>query len=360
MIGRIVSDVIIVAQKKRMITAVLLIWLTVPINLVHTKTSLQDWFEDNIDLPLSHYPFFFKRNHDLFSNLCYDSPGTHSARTKNICGYVRRTGLKCWGYESALGIVCDQNDTIKYSECDGAPRAWARNKKEQEDIFFEQADFGYIKARADELTTFCRPKNTPNVSKLFGKSSSLECTKYFRFCRAKSIMIDFQELNKLPEPIKYRSDILDDGLIGGLDCDLDNSKLVDESSHKSPLQSWYEELEHYTVFSESPKCDHVITKPTFIMKLDATVNMYHHFCDFINLYASLHLNNSFSLDNQIIIWDSTDYWGNFAIVWQSFTKNPLISLDSFRGKKVCFKDAVFPFLPRMIFGKVNYNRILLR
>lgn len=32
--------------------------------------------------------------------------------------------------------------------------------------------------------------------------------------------------------------------------------------------------------------------------------MYHHFCDFFNLYVSQHLNGSFSKDIQIVIWDT--------------------------------------------------------
>lgn len=34
------------------------------------------------------------------------------------------------------------------------------------------------------------------------------------------------------------------------------------------------------------------------------VNMYHHFCDFVNLYISQHLNNSFSRDINIVMWDT--------------------------------------------------------
>lgn len=32
--------------------------------------------------------------------------------------------------------------------------------------------------------------------------------------------------------------------------------------------------------------------------------MYHHFCDFVNLYISQHINNSFSSDINIIMWDT--------------------------------------------------------
>ena len=34
------------------------------------------------------------------------------------------------------------------------------------------------------------------------------------------------------------------------------------------------------------------------------VNMYHHFCDYVNLYISQHLNNSFSMDVNVLIWDT--------------------------------------------------------
>ena len=41
------------------------------------------------------------------------------------------------------------------------------------------------------------------------------------------------------------------------------------------------------------------------MKLDYGGNMYHHFCDFFNLYASQHVNGSqFDKDITIIMWDS--------------------------------------------------------
>lgn len=38
------------------------------------------------------------------------------------------------------------------------------------------------------------------------------------------------------------------------------------------------------------------------------VNMYHHFCDFVNLYISQHINNSFSSDINIIMWDTVRTW----------------------------------------------------
>ena len=46
------------------------------------------------------------------------------------------------------------------------------------------------------------------------------------------------------------------------------------------------------------------------MYLLSGVNLYHHFCDFVNLYASQHLNNSFSTDVNIIMWDTVSVHSN--------------------------------------------------
>lgn len=87
--------------------------------------------------------------------------------------------------------------------------------------------------------------------------------------------------------------------------------------------------------------------------------MYHHFCDFVNLYVSLHLANDFSIDKQILIWDTYAYRSNFGFTWNAFTRHQLLNLGGFKGKTVCFKRVVFPFLPRMIYG-LYYNMPLIR
>ncbi|KAJ8958561.1 hypothetical protein NQ314_006400 [Rhamnusium bicolor] len=89
-----------------------------------------------------------------------------------------------------------------------------------------------------------------------------------------------------------------------------------------------------------------------------TVNMYHHFCDFLNLYASLHLNatqqDAFATDVHVLIWETFTYRSSFQDTWEAFTDHPLWDLKTFRGETVCFKNVVFPLLPRMIFG-LYYN-----
>ncbi len=64
--------------------------------------------------------------------------------------------------------------------------------------------------------------------------------------------------------------------------------------------------------------------------------MYHHFCDFINLYATQHANNSFSKNVQIVFYDTSlsDYWRYFSEMWKVFSKKKPIHLKEFDKKKV--------------------------
>lgn len=86
--------------------------------------------------------------------------------------------------------------------------------------------------------------------------------------------------------------------------------------------------------------------------------MYHHFCDFFNLYAAQHVNlthpSIFNTDINILIWESYSYNSPFAETFKAFTSNPILDLKTFRGEVVCFKNLVLPLLPRMIFG-LYYN-----
>lgn len=156
-------------------------------------------------------------------------------------------------------------------------------------------------------------------------------------------------------------DVIREGQVGGA-CKVNSELLKAEIGHMSPLQSWAPELQHFMALDDNPensgKCDIVVTKPTFIMKLDATINMYHHFCDFFNLYATLHLNNTFTTDINILLWDTVPYRSNFGITWKAFTKHPIQDLKQYIGKTVCFRDVVFPLLPRMIYG-MYYNMPLI-
>jgi len=116
----------------------------------------------------------------------------------------------------------------------------------------------------------------------------------------------------------------------------------------------FSELQVFTEVNstDSFHCDLTITKPTILIKLDSGYNMYHHFCDFINLYVSQHMNQTFTKDLQIILWDTSrdDYWSFFSSTWNAFSSNRLIQIKEFEGKRVCFNNVIFSFLARMFYG----------
>lgn len=103
---------------------------------------------------------------------------------------------------------------------------------------------------------------------------------------------------------------------------------------------------------------HLIFFSLFTKQFLLAINMYHHFCDFFNLYAAQHVNlthpNVFNTDINILIWESYTYNSPFAETFKAFTSNPILDLKTFRGEVVCFKNLVLPLLPRMIFG-LYYN-----
>ena len=80
--------------------------------------------------------------------------------------------------------------------------------------------------------------------------------------------------------------------------------------------------------NEIVPCDVRIEKPTFFMKIDATVNMYHHFCDFFNLYASLHINGSILPNTNTYHFDEEE---NFREI--GFTKFTILLVPSIHSSK---------------------------
>ncbi|XP_072383686.1 EGF domain-specific O-linked N-acetylglucosamine transferase isoform X1 [Diabrotica undecimpunctata] len=295
---------------------------------------------NNINLPEEHLAYYF-RNFPKVAEQCSRS---------NSCSFKKYLNKDvCWGYE----YDCDWSKQYLKPYCPGDHKGWVKTKHAQETTFHAQADFGYVKQQLREMKLVCEP--------LFQDDSSLECSEHLRFCRGRNLMINFTKLANREEPIRYKMDVLGEGDIGGY-CNLRQAWLDEQADQISPLQSWGPELRYFKQLDHRPinegDCDVVIEKPTFILKIDATVNMYHHFCDFFNLYASLHLNatqeDAFSTNVHILIWESFTYRSAFQDTWEAFTDHQLWDLKTFKGKTVCFKNVVFPLLPRMIYG-LYYN-----
>ncbi|XP_041350090.1 EGF domain-specific O-linked N-acetylglucosamine transferase-like [Gigantopelta aegis] len=320
-------------------------WLT-RVSLVLVVTfdisvdCVRSWLDLNI--PQEHVPYFFTNNPHLRRQCLADS----SCPYKNIANVT-----KCWGYESG----CHEKNRMSSPQCPEDANGWVNTKKLQVEKFWNSADFGYVTERKKELTTFCEGRDQDD--------STLECVRYFRYCKATNIYMDLRKSNIRSGTNRYREDIFTEGQIGG-HCKLKKDAVKQEGEHKSPLQSWFAELENYSSLDFHPikdnKCDIVVEKPTYFIKLDAGVNMYHHFCDYVNLYISQHFNNSFSTDVNIVMWDTSPmYYGDFfEVTWEAFTDHPVIYLKQFDGIRVCFRQAVFSFLARMRFG-LYYNMPLI-
>ncbi|XP_008063227.1 EGF domain-specific O-linked N-acetylglucosamine transferase isoform X3 [Carlito syrichta] len=264
----------------------------------------------SIHLPEEHIPFFLHSNRHI-ATVC---------KKDSLCPYKKHLeNLKyCWGYEKS----CKPEFRFGYPVCNYVDMGWTDTLESAEDIFWRQADFGFAQERLEEIHVLCQPKNTSD--------SSLICSRYLQYCRATNLYLDLRNIKRNHD--RFKEDFFQSGEIGG-HCKLDIHTLMSEGQRKSPLQSWFAELQSYTELNfrpiEGAECDIVIEKPTYFMKLDAGVNMYHHFCDFVNLYITQHVNNSFSTDVYVVMWDT-----------------------------VCFKEAIFSLLPRMRYG-LFYNTPLI-
>ncbi|XP_071516984.1 EGF domain-specific O-linked N-acetylglucosamine transferase [Panulirus ornatus] len=315
------------------------IWMYLTVLAVAPGLDSYRW--DDVKLPSEHIAFFFNNNPQVAAE----------CRRSASCPFKMHLDRPaCWGYEAG----CTNDQAYSHVSCPGDARGWVKTKQEQISTFYKQGDFGYVKDRQDELRVYCKPQEEGD--------SWLECSDHLRFCKGRNIYIDFRHLVHRKEIVHYHTDVLQSGQIGG-HCKLDKKLLRKNSDQISALQSWGPELQHFTEQTEKVEprgrlCDQWVDTPTYIMKIDANVNMYHHFCDFFNLYAAQHVNNtddsSFSLNNQILIWETLKYQSNFGVSFSAFTKNPLWDLNDVSGKRVCFKNVVFPLLPRMIFG-LYYN-----
>lgn len=303
--------------------------------------SYQSYDFKKINLPAGHLPYFLHNNQDV-ARSCSQDPRCPFRE------YLTQRD-SCWGYENS----CRKEHRFSYPVCDKVDSGWARNLEGAQEVFWRQADFGYVMERLAETHVFCRPREQGD--------SLLACSSHLQHCRATNIYLDLRNSRRSQD--RFKEDFIQEGEIGG-HCDLDSQTLLSQGDRKSPLQSWFAELQTYSSLTFRPiddgHCDVIIEKPTYIMKLDAGVNMYHHFCDFVNLYITQHINNSFSTDVHIVMWDTSFYgYGDlFSETWKSFTDYEVTHLKVYDSKRVCFKDAVFALLPRMRYG-LFYNTPLI-
>ncbi|KAI3370371.1 hypothetical protein L3Q82_025140 [Scortum barcoo] len=291
-----------------------------------------------LSLPPEHVPYFLYNNKRV----------AKQCRLDPLCPFkdALQDQSACWGYEKN----CDPRKHFSYPVCTKADSGWARSLEAAQELFWKQADFGYVKERLSELKTLCKASKPGD--------SSLRCSSHTRFCKATNLYLDLRKPHRSHE--RYKEDFIQKGEIGG-HCRLDKRALAAEGDHKSPLQSWYAELQTYTELDFHPidngHCDVIVEKPTVFMKLDAGVNMYHHFCDFVNLYISQHINNSFSSDINIVMWDTSLYgYGDlFSETWRAFSEYDIIHLKTYDSKRIsdCYSEGMFRAFSQHVLHRLN-------
>lgn len=150
-----------------------------------------------INVPDTHLPYYFATFENV-AKKCIDD-GVNCPYAKWLHENVVNT-KKCWGYEAD----CKAENAFSKPKCPGESPTWMPNKDDQEETFFTQADFGYVRQQINEMMVLCTP--------LFPNDSILECSKYLRYCRGRNIMMNFTETST--KPARYKMDVLSHGRIG--------------------------------------------------------------------------------------------------------------------------------------------------
>ncbi|PAV77468.1 hypothetical protein WR25_26337 [Diploscapter pachys] len=305
----------------------------------HVEGTVASHWTDELELPKKLLEYKIRNDEGLKKKCLEDSECSITPELLN--------NGRCWGFES----TCAANST--YSAEFGLPKCRKNlpNPRTKQ-TFYDQGDFGYLKER-QLLSDIC-------VSKEEGKTT-LACSGQLRYCSGRNIFFDFRSF-KAKGSARYRNDIIHSGEVGGNCEKFYPTAILANLQHKSYLQSWAFELEHFKSYDDfrvdKQNCDVIFERPTVIIKLDAAMNLYHHMCDFVNLYASQFINDTnFDRDIDIVWWDTADsgfvdtYFGAF---WGVFSRRKPIELISLAGKKVCFKNFVLPLLARQYYG-LFYN-----
>ena len=242
----------------------------------------------------------------------------------------------------------DKSRISKYSEERSFPSCSRKiyptesSKEKAEKLFWKQADFGLVSGVQKSLLTLCTPE---------GESDSrLLCAPDMQYCRANHIYIDFSAIN-FNTMDSFQNIFFKSGQLGG-HCKLDKVLLQRQNRLRGGLLSWFDQLKDYSELPFQPSskqfCDVVVETPTMFVQLDFAGNMYHHFCDFINIFISQHINTSLSRSNIIMNWDASmrHYRDPFGDTWSVFSDQKLQHIRQYKDKKVCFKDAIFAIPPR--------------
>ena len=115
---------------------------------------------------------------------------------------------RCWGWEAGCPDPARPH-------CAGDFSGWAETKEEAEQVFFKQADFGFVRGQLDELTDYCGNSSSgTNKERREDESrSSLRCSAHLQFCEGEALLLDLRGLRDRvrTENLRYKMDVLGPG-----------------------------------------------------------------------------------------------------------------------------------------------------
>ncbi|KJH45071.1 hypothetical protein DICVIV_08888 [Dictyocaulus viviparus] len=243
------------------------------------------------------------------------------------CPFDRKTlsNGRCWGYEKN----CSFQNT--YSAEIGFPSCKFSNKRRK---FFDDADFGYVTTRS-HMHEICLSSDKMTCGTAMGSISSFTSKVGMR--RIPNGTSSIQDFFKLSSHVhyRYRDDIIQPGEVGGNCAEFNGGLIATNMNERGYLRSWADELKHFVsvpTFSVNYNhCDIIFERPTVVMKLDASID--------------------------VVWWDT--FSGGFVDAffgetWKVFTDSKPVELTALAGRRVCFKNVLFPLLARQRFG-LYYN-----
>ena len=115
-----------------------------------------------------------------------------------------KNGQICWGHESNCDF--ENSFSANFTRCE--PSAPDTEKSRQ--MFFNEADFGYVKQRSEDLLNIC------SSSEQDSSKSSLKCSNQLQFCVGQNIRIDFRDIERKSDgSLRYNMNVLKHGQITG-------------------------------------------------------------------------------------------------------------------------------------------------
>ena len=131
--------------------------------------------------------------------------------------------VPCWGHEPNCSKK--RSFSVNITKC----QSGLEQSEAAKDIFYDEADFGYIKKRLETLIPIC--EGDPNSS----DDASLFCTNQLQFCAAKNLRIDFRSLSNRwgDGSLRYNMEVLKPGQIGG-HCRV-NKVMCKNWNHLAPI-----------------------------------------------------------------------------------------------------------------------------